>query len=86
MKTRTILTQVAGEIMNEQQEFEVCELLGNGQVELAREYLLMRVDSLYCRGSMDLQKAAHYYSIIDPSPERARMFPQLTQKQVIAGC
>jgi len=74
----TNLKRVAGEIMNEQQEFEIYKLLGNGKVELAKDYLLGRVDSLYCRYEMDLQKAAYYYSIIDPIPERARMFPQVT--------
>jgi len=74
----TNLKRVAGEIMNEQQEFEIYKLLGNGKVELAKEYLLGRVDSLYCRGSMDLLKASYFYSLIDPPMERAHLFPQRT--------
>ena len=76
------LRQIAGEIMNEEQEFEVGEFLKNGRIDLAKDYLLGRVDSLYCRGSMDLLKASYFYSLIDPSPERAHLFPQRTAQ----GC
>lgn len=72
------LKRIAGKIMNEEQEFEVYEFLGNGRIDLAKEYLLGRVDSCYCRGSIDFPTAAMYYSMIDPTPERARMFPQRT--------
>lgn len=72
------LKRVAGEIMNEEQEFEVYEFLGSGRTDIAKDYLLGRVDSCYCRGSMDLQIAAYYYSLIDPTPERALMFPERT--------
>ena len=72
------LRQIAGEIMNEEQEFEVGEFLKNGRIDLAKDYLLGRVDSLYCRGSMDLLKASYFYSLIDPPMERAHLFPQRT--------
>ncbi|MDP2655187.1 MAG: hypothetical protein Q8P17_01345 [bacterium] len=68
--------------MNEEQRFELDEFLRDNRTDLAKEYLLGRVDSLYCRGSMDLSKASYYYSLIDPLPERARMFPQRTAQ----GC
>lgn len=70
------LKRIAGEIMNEEQEFEIGEFLRDGRADLAKEYLLDRVDVLYLRGDMDMPKAAHYYNLIDPAPERARMFPQ----------
>jgi hypothetical protein len=72
------LKRIAGEIMNEEQQFELYEFLQDNRTDLAKEYLLGRVDSLYCRGSMDMETATHYYSTIDTSPERARLFPQRT--------
>ncbi len=68
--------RIAGVVFNKAGQAEVTELLQEGKVEKAKEYLLVGIDTMWFGGDMTFEDAAGYYNLLDLSPERAAMFRQ----------
>ena len=63
---------------NHEQEFEVYDFMTKGRIDIAQIYLFGLVDNLYACDKIHLTMAKRFCLAIDPSSERARMFPQVT--------
>lgn len=70
------LKKIGEEVLNEEGQIAVDELLREGRIETAKEYLLGGIDSCYDRGIINFEDAAGFYNLLDLSPERASMFRQ----------
>lgn len=71
------LEVIAGRIMNHEQHHDICVLLRDGKVEVAKEVLRLRIDDLYLRGGdMTREIGLELYNELMLPPETASLFPQ----------
>lgn len=70
------LKYIAEEVLDDEGQFAIGELIHDGKIEEAEEYLLLGVDRYYDQGSMSFAAAARLYSILGFPPERACEFRQ----------
>ncbi len=68
--------KVARKVLNEVGQLEVDELVREGEVELAKLYLLSAVDSSYDCNLLTFAEAAELYKLLDIPPGTAAEFRQ----------
>ncbi len=65
------LQWVAGKVLSEKDATSIEDLLADGEIERAKEYLLGRADRLFEEKILNFDQAAELYALIGVSPERA---------------
>lgn len=74
---RETYMMVAMAVMNEEQQHDISVFLRDGKVDVARELMRFRIDTLYGRGEMTREVALEFYNLLQLPPEKARLFPQI---------
>lgn len=71
------LGRVAERVLNKKRDLDEVEtLLRDGKVDVVRECLRLRIDTLYSRGEMTREVALELYNQLQLPPESAGLFPQ----------
>ena len=70
------LERVAKEVLNEVEQIELSELLWEGDIEFAKFYLLVGIDSCYGQEILTFDEAAELYELLALPPDIAAEFRQ----------
>lgn len=76
MNTSDLIT-IAVRVFNEEGQLLIDELLEEGKLDEAKEYLLFGIDGGWTGGALTFEDAKELHGMLNISPERAARFRQM---------